>query len=200
MPAHWLLSDSNQKMWKEDLPEEFARPNRGLFGGRRRAEEGESGFKPWVLLTGSIDWLQGGAVCHHRIGFSTPDFYGVRLRFSGIPFFCGWKSEVISSSAALHCRRSMRFVRADVPGALCLRWNHGGFCFRGSQPEGGGGFPIRSVIDVASAVDVINDLGFDTLTFLAVTVMVVPAFKFIRANPVSSMVETLFDSVILTNE
>ncbi|KAK8957546.1 hypothetical protein KSP39_PZI000456 [Platanthera zijinensis] len=128
--------------------------------------------------------LSGGAVCHHRTGFSTPDFYGVRLRFSGIPFFFGWKSEVSSSSDALHCRRSMRFVRADVPGALCLRWNHGGFCFRGSQREGGGGFRIRAVIDVASAVDVINDLGFDTLTFLAVTVMVVPAFKFIRASPI----------------
>ncbi|CAN4119816.1 unnamed protein product [Withania somnifera] len=39
-------------------------------------------------------------------------------------------------------------------------------------------------LDVASAVDVINDLGLDTLTFLAVTVLVVPAFKNIKASPI----------------
>ncbi|KDP35932.1 hypothetical protein JCGZ_09904 [Jatropha curcas] len=38
--------------------------------------------------------------------------------------------------------------------------------------------------DVASAIDVINDLGLDTLTFLAVTVVVVPMFKIIRASPI----------------
>lgn len=39
-------------------------------------------------------------------------------------------------------------------------------------------------VDVASAVDVINDLGFDTLTFLMVTVIIVPAFKVLKASPV----------------
>ncbi|KAK4802114.1 hypothetical protein SAY86_000317 [Trapa natans] len=39
-------------------------------------------------------------------------------------------------------------------------------------------------VDVAAAVDVINDLGFDTLTFLAVTVMVVPTFKILKASPI----------------
>ncbi|GAA0157380.1 transporter [Lithospermum erythrorhizon] len=38
--------------------------------------------------------------------------------------------------------------------------------------------------DIASAVDVVNDLGLDTLTFLAVTVLVVPAFKLIKASPI----------------
>ncbi|KAM1986335.1 hypothetical protein ACFX15_033741 [Malus domestica] len=42
----------------------------------------------------------------------------------------------------------------------------------------------HSGLDVASAVDVINDLGFDTLTFLAVTVIIVPAFKIIKASPI----------------
>lgn len=46
-------------------------------------------------------------------------------------------------------------------------------------------FRIHASIDVATAVDVINDLGLDTLTFLAVTVLVVPAFKRIKASPVS---------------
>lgn len=43
---------------------------------------------------------------------------------------------------------------------------------------------IYAELDVASAVDVINDLGFDTLTFLVVTVAIVPAFKFVKASPI----------------
>ena len=40
-------------------------------------------------------------------------------------------------------------------------------------------------MDLASgAVEVINDLGFDTLTFLGVTVLVIPAFRVVRASPV----------------
>lgn len=38
-------------------------------------------------------------------------------------------------------------------------------------------FRIHASVDVASAVDVINDLGMDTLTFLAVKVLVFPGFK-----------------------
>ncbi|XP_047157990.1 K(+) efflux antiporter 3, chloroplastic isoform X1 [Vigna umbellata] len=38
--------------------------------------------------------------------------------------------------------------------------------------------------DVAGAVDVINDLGLDTLTFLAVTVIIVPMFKSLKASPI----------------
>lgn len=39
-------------------------------------------------------------------------------------------------------------------------------------------------VEIASAVEVINDLGFDTLTFLGVTVLVVPAFRVVKASPV----------------
>lgn len=42
----------------------------------------------------------------------------------------------------------------------------------------------RAALDVAAAVDVINDLGLDTLTFLAVTVVVVPLFRKVKASPV----------------
>ncbi|CAA2965165.1 K(+) efflux antiporter 3, chloroplastic-like [Olea europaea var. sylvestris] len=45
-------------------------------------------------------------------------------------------------------------------------------------------FRICATLDVAGAVDVINDLGLDTLTFLAVTVLVVPAFKMVKASPI----------------
>lgn len=73
-------------------------------------------------------------------------------------------------------------------GVIYKRSSCGRFGFR---REGGTGFRIYAAIDVASAVDVINDLGFDTLTFLAVTVMVVPVFKLIRASPVSFMVKNV---------
>ncbi|XP_022988686.1 K(+) efflux antiporter 3, chloroplastic-like [Cucurbita maxima] len=43
---------------------------------------------------------------------------------------------------------------------------------------------MHAAIDVAAAVDVINDLGLDTLTFLAVTVIVVPLFRRIKASPI----------------
>ncbi|KAL0365248.1 UNVERIFIED_CONTAM: K(+) efflux antiporter 3, chloroplastic [Sesamum angustifolium] len=43
---------------------------------------------------------------------------------------------------------------------------------------------VYASVDVASAVDVINDLGLDTLTFLAVTVLVVPALRMIKASPI----------------
>ncbi|XP_051136781.1 K(+) efflux antiporter 3, chloroplastic [Andrographis paniculata] len=45
-------------------------------------------------------------------------------------------------------------------------------------------FKIQASVDVATPVEVINDLGLDTLTFLAVTVLVVPAFKTIKASPI----------------
>ncbi|KAK1277866.1 hypothetical protein QJS04_geneDACA003351 [Acorus gramineus] len=45
-------------------------------------------------------------------------------------------------------------------------------------------FRMHAELDVASAIDVINDLGFDTLTFLGVTVMVVPAFRIIKVSPI----------------
>ncbi|CAH2071646.1 unnamed protein product [Thlaspi arvense] len=62
---------------------------------------------------------------------------------------------------------------------------HGRFYFRGRGSE----FSGRRVqsyagLDVAGAVDVINDLGFDTLTFLMVTVIIVPAFRILKASPI----------------
>ncbi|XP_073269857.1 K(+) efflux antiporter 3, chloroplastic-like isoform X3 [Primulina huaijiensis] len=59
-----------------------------------------------------------------------------------------------------------------------------GFCFPIYRHIRKVKFRIHSSIDVANAVDVINDLGLDTLTFLAVTVLVVPAFKKIKASPI----------------
>ncbi|KMT00961.1 hypothetical protein BVRB_9g222260 [Beta vulgaris subsp. vulgaris] len=45
-------------------------------------------------------------------------------------------------------------------------------------------FQLHAVVDIATAVDVINDLGMDTLTFLVVTVIIVPAFRTLKASPI----------------
>nr|UNQ45078.1 K+ efflux antiporter 3 [Olimarabidopsis pumila] len=60
------------------------------------------------------------------------------------------------------------------------------FYFQGRWSEFSGGRRVQTYagVDVASAVDVINDLGFDTLTFLMVTVIIVPAFRFLKASPI----------------
>ncbi|OEL26897.1 K(+) efflux antiporter 3, chloroplastic [Dichanthelium oligosanthes] len=64
-------------------------------------------------------------------------------------------------------RRAVRWAPARRPGS--------GSRFRAP----------RAGMDLASgAVEVINDLGFDTLTFLGVTVLVVPAFRVVRASPI----------------
>ncbi|KAB1206734.1 K(+) efflux antiporter 3, chloroplastic [Morella rubra] len=62
--------------------------------------------------------------------------------------------------------------------------NWGGFCFSKHSLASWERSRVFAALDVANAVEVINDLGLDTLTFLAVTVLVVPAFKIIRASPI----------------
>ncbi|PSS29238.1 K(+) efflux antiporter 3 like [Actinidia chinensis var. chinensis] len=71
-------------------------------------------------------------------------------------------------------------------GHLSFPLNSGerGFHFSNHRRAQKERFCIYAALDVASAVDVINDLGLDTLTLLAVTVMVVPAFKIIKASPI----------------
>jgi hypothetical protein len=59
------------------------------------------------------------------------------------------------------------------------------FYFQGRWSESSGRrVETYAGVDVASAVDVINDLGFDTLTFLMVTVIIVPAFRILKASPI----------------
>ncbi|XP_028126700.1 K(+) efflux antiporter 3, chloroplastic-like isoform X2 [Camellia sinensis] len=59
-----------------------------------------------------------------------------------------------------------------------------GFCFFNHRLAQRERFRIYTALDVSGAVDVINDLGLDILTLLAVTVMVVPAFKIIKTSPI----------------
>lgn len=62
--------------------------------------------------------------------------------------------------------------------------NHKELFFSSSRAFGRKRFQFRAVVDVASAADVINDLGLDSLTFLAVTVLIVPAFRALKASPI----------------
>ncbi|KAL2622723.1 hypothetical protein R1flu_002928 [Riccia fluitans] len=43
---------------------------------------------------------------------------------------------------------------------------------------------IRAQVELAGGMDVIGNLGLDTLTFLAATVLIVPAFKAIKQSPI----------------
>ncbi|XP_061370130.1 K(+) efflux antiporter 3, chloroplastic-like [Gastrolobium bilobum] len=59
-----------------------------------------------------------------------------------------------------------------------------GFYFSKCRPLHWERMQTSATHDVAGAVEVINDLGLDTLTFLAVTVLIVPTFKLIKASPI----------------
>ncbi|KAL9238513.1 hypothetical protein vseg_012922 [Gypsophila vaccaria] len=71
-----------------------------------------------------------------------------------------------------------------LPASIPVYINHRESFFLSSRSRVGGNFQLRAVADVASAVDVINDLGLDTLTFLAVTVLIVPAFKALKTSTI----------------
>lgn len=99
---------------------------------------------------------------------------------------------VILTSGSAVCKlcRHPFIPRSHSESLLCMpsltnTFGSRGFQFISHKQTYRGRFRMHVGIDVATAVEVINDLGFDTLTFLAVTVMVVPAFKIIRASPVS---------------
>lgn len=105
----------------------------------------------------------------------------------GISSYCKWRMS-LPSALSLRCTRFSFMFIASSEG-LHGRPNFLPFGLRGHlhgrkrplQKR----FKMYAELDVASAIDVINDLGLDTLTFLVVTVMVVPVFKFLRASPVS---------------
>ena len=77
------------------------------------------------------------------------------------------------------------YIFEGTPLLISSVSNYGGFCFSNHRLGPCKRSRVSAALDVASAVDVINDLGLDTLTFLGVTVLVVPAFKTIKASPVS---------------
>ncbi|KAL4179984.1 hypothetical protein AMTRI_Chr13g122900 [Amborella trichopoda] len=104
--------------------------------------------------------------------------------------FCSSHSQMLKlelCSISLRASRSSSMSRRvsclRMPLATSMLWSKD-FRACGNKMAHFGRFRAHAQIEFANAVDVINDLGFDTLTFLAVTVMVVPAFKVIRGSPI----------------
>lgn len=90
-------------------------------------------------------------------------------------------SEGVKDGIKLHSFGARNLVKRRVILDISRR-----FYFQGRWSEFSGGRRVQTYagLDVASAVDVINDLGFDTLTFLMVTVIIVPVFRVLKASPV----------------
>ncbi|CAN6555318.1 unnamed protein product [Malus baccata var. baccata] len=110
-------------------------------------------------------------------------------RFSGCSFIPYSSNQQVHplSYATNYKTRHPPFVARNFLGNPLLAssvcgWR--GLYFSNHQPVLSKRLRIHAGLDVASAVDVISDLGFDTLTFLAVTVIIVPAFKIIKASPI----------------
>ncbi|XP_074312773.1 K(+) efflux antiporter 3, chloroplastic [Silene latifolia] len=95
-----------------------------------------------------------------------------------------------------------RLNKCEVSRRICSRSpalvspyiSHRESLYSSARSRGPSKFQLHAVVDVASAVDVINDLGLDTLTFLAVTVLIVPAF---RALKTSTILGFFFAGVVL---
>ncbi|XP_028083336.1 K(+) efflux antiporter 3, chloroplastic-like isoform X2 [Camellia sinensis] len=106
--------------------------------------------------------------------FSVPYTYNRRV---GLPLFSmyQWTSHCFSFTANASNYRPL--LSSLISGER-------GFHFSNHRRDRKERFCIHAALDVASAVEVINDLGLDTLTLLAVTVIVVPAFKTIKASPI----------------
>lgn len=104
-----------------------------------------------------------------------------------VPYGCN-KIAHVPSFSMCHRVQKCSFITANISESTPLLTSsflgEGKFGFSNHRHPQRGRFCVYAAIDVASAVDVINDLGLDTLTFLAVTVLIVPAFKIIKASPI----------------
>ncbi|KAH9655312.1 RCK N-terminal domain-containing protein [Citrus sinensis] len=107
----------------------------------------------------------------------------------GVLYLCKQKIHVQShvenykvyhrSFAFINSFEGRKLLAPSISGWRCLSFSNN------NRPQTRWeGFRTYAAAEVAGAVDVINDLGLDTLTFLAVTVIVVPVFKIARASPI----------------
>lgn len=132
--------------------------------------------------------LQGKDIFKQKSPFMACSIATSRLcGHSSIPYVSNQQVRSLSCANKYKIRHSPFVSRNFIQGSSLLTssvrcWR--GLYFSNHRPGHSARWRIYATLDVASAVDVINDLGFDTLTFLAVTVMIVPAFKIIKASPV----------------
>ncbi|KAK4476945.1 hypothetical protein RD792_016114 [Penstemon davidsonii] len=103
--------------------------------------------------------------------------------FSNIPSACGHLVHVPSLSIHQRTNHHLVYRKHNIfKGTPLLPYSVSGG--KGIGHAKRVRFRVRASLDVSGAVDVINDLGLDTLTFLAVTVLVIPGFKMIKASPI----------------
>lgn len=118
-----------------------------------------------------------GAYTHDISNFGT-HYYSMQYSY---------KQRVHVPSHVVNDRISHHSFASRYNGRLSLTssiFGQKGFYFSNQRQGHRERFRMYATVDVAGAIDVINDLGLDTLTFLGVTVIVVPAFKIARASPV----------------
>lgn len=141
------------------------------------------GSEPFFLMFN----LQGyNVISQTSSTWSTFTASYLRRHYSNVSYACNKSIHI--SSVSLHHKINRPFSGTNgVCKSMPFSSSCGGrgVCILKHQKSLRSKFQIYASLDVASAVDVINDLGLDTLTFLAVTVLVVPAFKSIKASPVS---------------
>ncbi|XP_048492758.1 K(+) efflux antiporter 3, chloroplastic isoform X2 [Beta vulgaris subsp. vulgaris] len=91
-------------------------------------------------------------------------------------------------SNMIYSRLQDAYVRRSVwdklSTSVSASFSHRKLSFSGFRSGDSKRFQLHAVVDIATAVDVINDLGMDTLTFLVVTVIIVPAFRTLKASPI----------------
>ncbi|XP_044490612.1 K(+) efflux antiporter 3, chloroplastic [Mangifera indica] len=118
-----------------------------------------------------------GAYTHDISNFGT-HYYSMQYSY---------KQRVHVPSHVVNDRISHHSFASRYNGRLSLTssiFGQKGFYFSNQRQGHRERFRKYATVDVAGAIDVINDLGLDTLTFLGVTVIVVPAFKIARASPI----------------
>ncbi|XP_023511748.1 K(+) efflux antiporter 3, chloroplastic-like isoform X1 [Cucurbita pepo subsp. pepo] len=94
-------------------------------------------------------------------------------------------SKVAVPSCTINCwRNGYSLVHSSTATVTFKVVGPNGYSWFNHRPKWRERLRTRAALDVAAAVDVINDLGLDTLTFLAVTVVVVPLFRRIKASPI----------------
>ncbi|KAL3614413.1 K(+) efflux antiporter 3, chloroplastic [Castilleja foliolosa] len=132
-------------------------------------------------MSGSVSMLDAVACCYNRKGY---DIIFQTNSYRAITFASRKSPHYLNVSPA--CSHSVHVRSLSVHPSINYRFPYRKRnCFNGAPLSPYyTKFRIHASLDVASAVDVINDLGLDTLTFLAVTVLVVPGFKKIKASPI----------------
>ncbi|XP_039039808.1 K(+) efflux antiporter 3, chloroplastic-like [Hibiscus syriacus] len=142
--------------------------------------------------------LESVSCCHSPKGY---DFVKRKSRggtySQAISWFSGHSSYAPYVNSTLFCSRSLsvkvgtnncthdlKHVFGGTPSPPLVPSNLRGLNFCHDRLLRRRRSRIHATVEVASALDVINDLGLDTLTFLAVTVLVVPTFKIFRSSPI----------------